>query len=404
MTFRSFYWAAAAALLMPFAARAQDAIPAPSVPPQVIIHHALPSIAEPPVPDDPLELVTSDAQPVVDADQRAADLNMLDRAKDLSDLRMHPYDLNTIFTATGSNGSAAEWVTEDIAPGEHIYRWSADGPSFSGIFLNKDDLYSSNRPNNAIPLRLAQVRNAIFYEYTWVHQHASVREATGNLGGVELHCILIAHSVGDRILTGARNWDEYEYCIDPNTGLLATYSPAPGIYCRYDFTGAFHFHGKIIPNGFTITEGGRIVVEDRTLSVTDPVGPDSALFSGEGLQSIGAGWATAGDEVYRFNGSTYIPNPNSQNNIEPQFENFQNPSSPRTMQYVVVAGITGSDGLLAESEVVASTSPALNSAALAGAYKFAQNLCHCTPATAAGAMAPSREVIYLVRFYTSDAS
>jgi hypothetical protein len=386
MKLRWLCWAAAAALLIPIAARAQDA-PPPS-PTPLSSRLTFDSVPPPPVPDDPLELVTDDAQPVTDPEQRAAEIAVLDNARNLSYVRAHPYDLNTTFTSFDpASGTNSEWTEEDIWPGQDIYRWSTEGPQYSAIFLTKDSLLSSNQPTNAIPLRLAQVRDAIFFAYTWVHEHASVRTATGTLAGEELHCILIAHNVGTRILTGARNWDEYEYCIEPNTGLLMTYSPAPGIYYHYDYQGAAHFHGKIIPSEFTISEAGRIVVEARTLSVTDPVGPNSPIFSGEGLKPLGTGPATLGAAVFSVGGG-FLPN------LRPQTV-----SSPPKLQIVVVAGITASDGHLAESEILASTAEDLDQAAIDQANKFGRMQCGCGPGTAPGAVKPSREVIYVVRIF-----
>jgi hypothetical protein len=391
MTLRCWYWAAAAALLISCAAVAQEPIPAPASPPPSPAPHIFSPFASatpPPVPDDPLELVTGEAQMVQDGEQRATELALLETAHNLSNVRARPYDLNTIFTFIDSTGSNTEWALEDISPARDIYRWSAEGPSFSGVFLTKDSLLSSNRPSNAVPLRLAEVRDAIFFEYTYVHQYATVRVATGSLNGVELHCILIAHDQGARPLTGARHWHEFEYCIDPNSGLLATYSPVPGIYYHYDYADAIHFHDKIIPAGFTISEAGRIVVEARTLSVTDPVGANSALFSGAGLSPLGTGPSTWGAAVDTID-------------VPPPIMNRQTMNSPLALQIVVVAGITGSDGHLAESEILTSTAAELNQAAIDSANKRATQQCTCGPGTAPGAVVPSREVIYVVRFYTS---
>jgi len=391
MTLRCLYWAAVAALSISCAAVAQESNPAPASPPPSPAPHIFSPFASatpPPVPDDPLELVTGEAQIVQDGQQRAAELALLETAHKLSNVRAQPYDLNTIFTSVDSTGSSTEWALEDISPARDIYRWSAEGPAFSAIFLTKDSLLSSNRPNNAIPLRLAQVRDAIFFEYTWIHAHATVRVATGDLNGAELHCILIAHNQGTRPISGARNWHEFEYCIDPNTGLLATYSPVPGIYYHYHYADALHFHDTIVPAGFTISEGGRTVVEARTLSVTDPVGANSALFSGAGLMPLGTGPSTWGAAVDTIS-------------VPPQNMSPRTMNSPLALQIVVVAGIAGSDGHLAESEILTSTSTELNQAAIDQANKTAEMQCTCGPGTAPGAVVPSHEIIYIVRFYSN---
>jgi hypothetical protein len=55
-----------------------------------------------------------------------------------------------------------------------------------------------------------------------------------------------------------------------------TYSPAPGLYVRYDYTNAIPFHSKTIPGGSIITEAGRTVIQAKTQSVSDPTGVDPA--------------------------------------------------------------------------------------------------------------------------------
>ena len=58
------------------------------------------AIPRPPLPPDPLELVTGDAQPVQDAQQRIAAIGLLDKAHRLSNVRAQPYALRTSFTAS----------------------------------------------------------------------------------------------------------------------------------------------------------------------------------------------------------------------------------------------------------------------------------------------------------------
>ena len=66
------------------------------------------------------------------------------------------------------------------------------GPSFSGVFLSRDKLLLSNQPGGAVPLRLAQVRSAIFGAYaTDFGSYATLRVANGYLNGGELRCVLV---------------------------------------------------------------------------------------------------------------------------------------------------------------------------------------------------------------------
>ena len=105
-----------------------------------------------------------------------------------------------------------------------------------------------------------------------------MRTATGSLNGAEQRCVLIAFGAGDRSFTGGRNWEESEYCVDSQSGLLTVYSPVPGLYVRYDYSSGIRFHDKFIPTGFTISEAGQTVVEARTLSVTDPPASTDPIF------------------------------------------------------------------------------------------------------------------------------
>src|ERR1700733_13684232 len=59
------------------------------------------AIPRPPVPPDPLELSLGAAQPVQDAQQRIAAISMLNKARDLSNVRAHPYYLKTSFVSSG---------------------------------------------------------------------------------------------------------------------------------------------------------------------------------------------------------------------------------------------------------------------------------------------------------------
>ena len=154
---------------------------------------AFASLKSIPVPYDPLELVASGAQEVQSAEERAAALDMLAKARRLSNVRMHAYDLKKSFTSYGSSTSDGRWMLEDTSPGAEVYRWTAEGPSFSGIFLNANKLLSSNQPGGAMPLRLAQVRRAMWGIYAPnLQPFKSLRVANGTLAGAGVRCVLFA--------------------------------------------------------------------------------------------------------------------------------------------------------------------------------------------------------------------
>ena len=151
------------------------------------------SLAQPPVPSDPLELVT-DAQPIQNAEQRLAATSLLANARSISNVRAQPYDLKTTFTSAGSSSSDGSWSMEDISPSGGLYRWTAQGPSYSAVNLYTNRLLYSNQPSGAVPLRLAQVRTAIFFMYPVTGPRASLRTAAGNLNGIDVSCVLVSHT------------------------------------------------------------------------------------------------------------------------------------------------------------------------------------------------------------------
>ncbi|HXN47387.1 MAG TPA: energy transducer TonB [Bryobacteraceae bacterium] len=305
---------------------------------------------QPPVPSDPLELVTGEAHPVQDADQRAAATNLLLNARALSNVREYAYDLKTTFVSFGS--SEGNWSLEDASPSRGIYRWTAQGPTYSAVNLFHDRMVYSNQPAGVIPLRLAQVRTAIFFAYPQAGPYASLRTAAGSLNGVEVRCVLVSHIPQNKTATGGRLWDESEYCVDPSSGLLMSYSPVPGMYVSYDYSQALHFHDKVIANKFTITQAGQTIVEARTESVTDPGNLEPAVFQPNGLEKVGVGNLMS--QPWRI--STRVSSSRGK------------ASDP--IQAVILEGMLDPDGRLSELRVLASSNAGLNQSAQERAAKW----------------------------------
>lgn len=343
------------------------------------------TIPRPPIPADVLELAASAAQPVQDAQQRIAAITLLNKARELSNVRAQPYDLKTSFSSSGGLASDGNWMLEDIVSG-HAYRWTAQGPNYSAIHLYpesvKGGLYG-NQPSGIIPLRLLQVREALFFNHPMVGPQASVRTATGLLNGAEQRCVLVVIGAGRRSFTGGRNWEESEYCVDATSGLLTAYSPAPGLFVHYDYSSAVRFHDKIIPTGFTISEAGQTVVEARTISVTDPPDAKDAMFNPAGLTALGVGRAmNPGSNLPIMIGAPGRPFPTSNANA--------------VIQVVVLHGNVAGDGRLSEVEILASSDATLNQAALDRANDLAKARAQGQP----GATAQSQELILTFEFVT----
>lgn len=346
------------------------------------------TIPEPPLPPDPLELVTGDAQPVQDAHQRIAASELLEKARSLSNVRAQPYDLKTSFTASADGASAGTWALEDIAPKGGGYRWTAQGgANFSVINVYPGStagaLFGTNQAE-FLPLRLVQVRSAMFFIFPPVGPQASVRTATGTLNGAQQNCVLLVIGAGNRTFTGGRNWDESEYCVDAQTGLLTQYSPAPGLFIRYDYSSGIRFHDKFIPTAFSISVHGQPVVEARTIAVTDPPARTEGMLDTTGLIELGAGRAM--NSWMRMTASMPVPG-----------QPFPTSNATAAMRVVTLHGNASGNGALSEIEILASSDPGLNQTAVAQATAMAQRRQGKQP----GATAQSSEVIMTFRFVSS---
>lgn len=335
-----------------------------------------------PAPSAPLEFVTSGAQPVQTPEERANALELLLKAARLSTVRAQPYDLKTSFTTYGALLSDGQWTLEDIGPGPGIYRWTAEGPGFSGTFLYTNRFLLSSNTTGTMPLRLMQVRNAIFGVYGPLGPRQAMRVAMGDLNGGAVECVLVSpdFSFGrgtEPALPPGRNYQEQEYCVNRETGLLATYSPAPGIYIRYDYGNAIHFHDHIIPAGFTIYENGKAVVEAKTDNVSDPPSANSEMFQPGRMNAIGAGAV-----------------------IAPSVRSWRSGSAPdasiTSPQLVVVHGSISPGGQLNEVEIVSTTDEQLNNAAMEDASR--PRPLSVNQNDQQGATAQSREIILVERF------
>ncbi len=339
------------------------------------------------MPADPMEIVTGDAQPVQDAQQRIAAIGLLEKARSMTNIRVQPYDLKTSFTASGGLPSDGNWMLEDTAARGHKYRWTATGPNYSAINLYPDGaangLYSNQAGGN-IPLRLLQVRSAIFGIYMIPGPQASIRTATGLLNGEPQNCVLIVIGAGGRTFSGTRNWEESEYCVDARTGLLSQYSAAPGLFVRYDYSSGIRFHNTFIPTAFSIFENGRAVAEARTISATDPPAATDPIFDTAGLTPLGAG-----PVMNRWgNMRMMIPAPG---------QRVFAPNTSPAIQVIALHGNVSGNGQLSEIEILASTDPSLNQAAVDQATSMARSRAPVQP----GATTQSSEMFLTLEFITS---
>ncbi len=348
---------------------------------------AMQQVAEPPVPSDPLELVTGDAQPVQGVSQRADIVNLLENAHRHSNVRAQPYDLKTTFTVSGSL-SSGQWQEEDTSPAGLHYRWTVQGPSYSAVNMNLNRIFYSSQPATGLPLRLVQFREAIFYTEPTVGNRATLRTANASLNGVDLVCALVAHNAIAPAGTGGRQWEEEEYCVDPKAVALITYSPAPGLYILYDYSKGLQLNGKLIANGFTITQAGQTIIEAQTESVTAPANNPEA-FQTTGLNEIGVGAVMS--PAWRFR--LRMPVPAGTESAA---------SQAATSQIVELHGMQAPDGQLSDLELLASSDASFNQAALAFASKWQGGI--MGQETENGATPQSHEIVMTIQYVGQQAA
>jgi hypothetical protein len=344
------------------------------------------AISRPPIPPDRMELVTGAPLAVTNAEQRMAAVSLLSKAHELSNVRAQPYDLKTSFTASGGLASDGSWMLQDTSRAR-MYRWTANGPNYSAINLYPNavanGLYGS-RTSGVLPLRLIQARSAIFFAIPNIGTQASVRTAKGELNGAEQECVLLVIGAGNRSFTGGRNWEEAEYCMDSQSGLLTQYSPVPGLYVRYDYSAGLKFHNKSIANAFTISENEQIVLDAKTISVADPPPATDAMFSAAGLSPLGVGRAMNPG----FNWPIVMNAPG---------QPMPASATDAAIQVVALHGNLTGDGQLTEIEIFASTDSSLNQTAIDRAADIARGRVPAQP----GATQQSSHMFLTFEFITA---
>jgi hypothetical protein len=236
-------------------------------------------------PADPYELVTGTTHVVEEAGERASTLSLLEVARNHYAVQRvgRPYDLKIAFhVASGSAMSFdGDWQMEDkFQPGVGL-RWSAATKDYSIVQISsqRGGLFQSGS-TGPIPLGLQESRAHLLGPMMSPEamQRAPMRTANGVLNGRKLTCVLLANSRTAAPPTQGRRWDDMEECIDPEHGLLRVHSPAAGIYVIYDYSNPLTFAACILPDKLTVMEGGKAVIEERLLSLTEPEGMDPSLF------------------------------------------------------------------------------------------------------------------------------
>jgi hypothetical protein len=266
-----------------------------------------------PLPSDPLELATGPTK-VLDTPQlRALVLGLLEQARQNNGMHTAgsaPFDLKVTFTSSGQNRYIGAGDLEETWMSGRVFRWTAHLADYSIDRISYRGHVFDEPPSHPNPLRLRLVRAAVFWPVNGNFAPAYLRVATAKWDGDEVMCILRSRGPGDEeedvagdaesVNHSGREWGEREYCIDPKSGLLRTYSEAPGVYTVYDYNDVtIHFHGRSLARQISVVEGGTTVLKIHLDSIEDPHVRDANFFTPTS-QMLAAGPQEAASGVLHF--------------------------------------------------------------------------------------------------------
>lgn len=234
-----------------------------------------------PIPNDPLELATGPVQIADTPQRRAAVLALLERARQNDYLHAPagaPFDLKVSFVASGQSQYNGPGEMEEVWLSPGTWRWTAHLGDYSQSRIYHNGIAYDSNAHAYLPLRLQMVRSAIFWPVSGNLAGTLIRTAEASWKGTAVTCALISGPRAEVTATPGRRWQEEEFCVDPKSGLLQTYSVAPGIYNVYDYSNAFPFHGSIIARQISIVENGNPVVQVQLEGLQDAGPVDPASF------------------------------------------------------------------------------------------------------------------------------
>ena len=301
-----------------------------------------------PVPDSPLEMVTQPARMLTSEDDRADALALFEHAR--RNLALHngapAFRMKVSFMSSGQSQFEGDGSMEEISAGP-AWRWTAQIGSSSQTHLSPGGgvVYSTN-PHDPIPMRVQMVRSAIFTPIAINIGADVIRTAEVTRDGKELTCMLLSSSAP--YPTAPRQWFETEYCMDADTGLLRTWSEAPGIYIDYNYADAIHFAGRTLARDITVTEGNEAILQIHMDSLEPAIGLMPSMFTPtRSMLADGPSFVANGPRRFPLRG-----------------DNAQEGQSSRVQPVIVHATLSNSDGHVLEAEALPGSDPALAQQAL----------------------------------------
>ncbi len=247
-----------------------------------------PALAAKSSPANSRDPVTGGVQVPATPSARAATLYLLERAKQNSlthSAGMQPFRFTMSFTSGGNvtNTGSGE-LTETWVNGRN-WRWTATIGNTSVVRIASNGRLSENAHVEAIPTRAHMLRNEIFWAVAQYTLRTQLRTAAVQWNGKPATCILASGIPGAAAQSQTRLWQEEEYCVDNESGLLMVHSIAPGTFAIYSYAANQQFHGRTMPDRITIYVGG-LIVADGSFSIVDlGSGDDSVITQGTSMTS-----------------------------------------------------------------------------------------------------------------------
>jgi hypothetical protein len=226
-------------------------------------------------------LATGPAEVADTPEKRGAILALLERARHNNNLHikgMPSFHLKASFSVVGSDPTNGFGELEEMWANGSTWRWNAHLGNYSQSRVFYRGVAYDGNSQAYQPLRLATVRQAIFWPVSGNFVNDVIRVANTMLNGKAVMCALISGPRAEASTVPGRQWHEEEYCIDPKSGLLQSYSVAPGIYSTYDYSNALTYHGHAIARAITIVEAGNIAAQVQIDSLQD-LSASESLFT-----------------------------------------------------------------------------------------------------------------------------
>jgi hypothetical protein len=121
------------------------------------------------------------------------------------------------------------------------------------------------------------LRQSLLWPLNQAFTNAQIRTAPSAWNGEKVTCLLISFGRAPKTSEPGRLWQEEEFCVDPKSGLLQTYSVVPGSYNVYNYASAIQFHGRVVPRQFSAVVSGTPVLQAQ-VEIGDLGQVDQTMF------------------------------------------------------------------------------------------------------------------------------